>query len=75
MSTVRDTARLHHKTVSNHKSHVLVKTRSRGPDKNSRVTHVKVDRRVWDAAVELCEGDAGRLVIMSETCVIVRNNS
>ena len=73
MATVRETTRLHHKTVSNHQRHT--KRKSRSSARRSKVTHTKVDPRVWKAALSLAGHDRSRLKILSSTEVVVLNPS
>jgi hypothetical protein len=41
--------------------------------RNGLVTSIRVDRRVWRAALDLAGGDAARLVVESATSVTVLN--
>jgi hypothetical protein len=72
MNKVRDKARLHPATVSNYQNHVTKPRRLprqlRGPS-----YQIKVDPRVWKVAKQLAKGDTARLVIVSDTEVVVRN--
>lgn len=72
MPAVRDTARLHPETVSNHTVHTKRKPRKK-PNRALRGREIKVDPRVWHTAMKLAKGDNGRIVIVSSTEVIVRN--
>lgn len=62
---VRKSFRLHHKAA------VRKKTAARRP--SFRVEVTKVDPRVWALAKELAEGDMSRIVVESETSVLVVN--
>lgn len=71
MAKVRDTARLHTKTVSEAASHV--KKPSRTPGKRAAITTTKVDLRVWRTALKLAQGDRSRIDVVHSTEVIVKN--
>lgn len=70
---VHDTARLHHKTVSEHQQHIVRKARK--PGMKQAIESMKVDQRVWKTAMRLAKGDATRIVVRSETEVVVVNQS
>jgi len=70
MATVRDTARLHPETVTNHAKHARKYKRS---SKQSEVKVIKVDPRVWRTAMRLAKGDRSRIVVMGTEEVIVLN--
>lgn len=40
----------------------------------TRVSRVKVDPRVWDAAMKLAKGDPSRLTVVHATEVVVHNH-
>jgi hypothetical protein len=68
---VRDTAKLHPKTVSNHKQHT--KKKPKKPATRVLTTSVKVDPRVWKVARKVAKGDNHRIQIISSEEVIVHN--
>lgn len=72
MTTVRDSASLHPKTVSEYQSHTK-KRAPRKPNKNLRGRYIKVDPRVWRTALKLAKGDNSRIKVVSDTEVIVSN--
>lgn len=73
MSKVRDTARLHPKTVSEYQQHI-VSARSGGIVR-AGVASVRVDLSVWQTAMKLAAGDQTRIVVRSSTEVLVVNQS
>jgi hypothetical protein len=74
MSELQNTTRLHPKTVSEHEQHVKKRRGQAKVRKNGKVRHVKVDSRVWGAAMELAEGDRQRLEVKAPDEVVVLNN-
>lgn len=71
------TANVHETTVK--RAHELArlakKRKGRGEAKNSRVQSVVIDPRVWQTAMELANGDVTRIQVISETEVLVVNQS
>lgn len=70
--TTREAARLHHATVSNWGDHRKKVLRIKG--KSSRITTLRVDLRVWQTALTLCDGNPRRLQVIDAKTVIVHNN-
>lgn len=70
--TTRESARLHPQTVTNYKG--SIRKAPRKPGKPSRITTLRVDPRIWEAALSISQGDAHRIEVISELEVIVHNN-
>lgn len=49
------------------------KKRHREPSRNGPVTVIQIDPLVWACAMELADGDAQRIRVLSATAVIVTN--
>lgn len=71
---VRDVARLHSKTVEDHHKHIKGKVRGARKAAN-RVQTMKVDPRVWKKALQIAQGDRSKIIVLSETEVVVTNHS
>lgn len=72
MPTLREQVRLHTTVTSNLDRLPAKKRAGRGKQKSSKVTSVKVDKRVWEKAIEISCGDRKRIQIISDTEVIVK---
>lgn len=70
---VYDSVSLHPKTVEN--AHVHVARERKSPKGRNKVDVIQVDIRVWKQALEIAGNDVTRLVVVSETEVIVLNQS
>lgn len=70
--TTRETARLHHATVTNWTAHRKRALKIRG--KSALITTIKVDPRIWKTALELCQGEPRRIQVIDELTIIVHNN-
>lgn len=69
---VRDTARLHHKTVSEAGKHVKKKPRKKAT--KTKKYSVAVDPRVWEVAKKLAKGNNRRIQVVNSEEVIVHNH-
>lgn len=70
--TTRDCARLHPQTVTNWTEHR--RKLPKGGRKASRITTLRVDPRIWEAALTLSQGNPRRIQVIDELTVIVHNN-
>lgn len=78
MTSLPQIATLHESTVKAAQQHVdAAKVHSiRTGHQHRTVTHyIKVDPRVWSAALDLANGDPTRIRVVHETEVIVTNQS
>lgn len=77
-ATLPQVARVHESTVKRAQEHADAAKvhRIRTGHQHRTVTHyIKVDPRVWKAALGLAEGDATRITVVHKTEVIVNNHS
>lgn len=68
---VRDVVTLHPETVTNHER--LARPRKRPRRRRNPVTTITVNPKVWRKALQLSDGNPRRIVIESETSVLVKN--
>lgn len=73
MNKVREVVRFHPQTTADVQKHILRKARVSSQTKSLRV--MKIDPRVWKEAMKLAKGDSTRIVVTSETEVVVVNKS
>jgi hypothetical protein len=74
---VRKRASVHPKTVTKVSKghHTKAKPKRKPARKHPKLeVHIKVDPRVWEKALELCEGEPSRIEVISSEEVIVHNS-